>query len=350
MAAILKTMCTLGAAFVLATTVACQDDDSNDGTDMGGSAGAGAGAGVGGSSTTGGAPSGTGGGGGDVTAPASILEIAADNPDLSLLVDAVTKAGLAEALAGDPLTVFAPTNDAFVDLLEALGLASLDDLSAEQLKPILLYHVVGARVDAAAATTIAEGDGVAESLGGKFVLALDGDALTVDNATVIEADIEASNGIVHVIDAVLLPSITDIVTTDASLSGLKTLVLAADGDGGTPAIATALDAASTPGAWTLFAPNNSAVEAVTSPPSGQDLTNVLLYHAIANAEPVYAAAALALDNASVETAFAGHDVVVNGGTGVTITDETDATATVTVADLYAENGVIHVIDAVLLPD
>ncbi len=316
---------------------------------MGGAGGTSTG---GSSSSSGGSPSGSGGTGGDVNGAQTILEIASGNPDFSILVEAVTKAGLADDLAGNDLTVFAPTNEAFAALLDALGLESLDDLSAAQLRPILLYHVLGSVVDAEAAIGLAEtggDDAKVTALGGIFVLSLDGSDLLVDAATVVTPDIIASNGIIHAIDSVLLPSITDIVTTDETMTGLKSLVVDADAGAGTPKLVGALDGASGAGSWTLFAPDNDAVAAVTEAPTGQDLTNVLLYHALAGATPVYAAAALALDNASVETAYATHFITVDGGTGVAITDETDAESVVTVVDIYAENGVIHLIDGVLLP-
>ena len=318
--------------------------------DMGGAGGTSTG---GSSSSSGGSPTGSGGSGGDVNGAQTILEIASGNADFSILVAAVTKAGLADELAGNNLTVFAPTNAAFAALLGALGLDSLDDLSAAQLKPILLYHVLGSVVDAETAIGLAEAGGEGAkvaSLGGVFALSLDGTDLLVDAATVVTPDIIASNGIIHAIDSVLLPSITDIVTTDETMTGLKSLVVAADAGAGTPKLVGALDAAPAAGAWTLFAPDNAAVAAVNPAPTGQALTNVLLYHALAGATPVYAAAAQAFDNQSVETAYATHFISVDGGTAVTITDETDADSVVTVVDIYAENGVIHLIDGVLLPD
>lgn len=131
----------------------------------------------------------------------TIVEIAAGNPDFSTLVTAVTEAGLVETLNGDgPFTVFAPTNAAF----DALPAGTLDTLLADPtgaLADVLKLHVIAGAVDAAAATAAA-GTNV-ETLGGPVAVALDGDNLTVGGATVVTTDIQACNGIIHVIDAVI---------------------------------------------------------------------------------------------------------------------------------------------------
>ena len=145
----------------------------------------------------------------------SIAEVASSVPDLSILVDAVVAAGLVDALSNgeDVLTVFAPTNDAFVALLGALGLESLEDVPIDALTTVLLYHVVPGV--AAYSTDLTDG---------QVITTLEGSDLTVDlaldistgsvgveilgvgsDATVIIADVPACNSVVHVIDAVLLP-------------------------------------------------------------------------------------------------------------------------------------------------
>ncbi|MFN7150715.1 MAG: fasciclin domain-containing protein, partial [Microthrixaceae bacterium] len=131
----------------------------------------------------------------------TIVEIAAGNPDFSTLVTAVTEAGLVETLTGDgPFTVFAPTNAAF----EALPAGTLDSLLADPtgaLTDVLTLHVIAGSVNSEAAIAAA-GTNV-ETLGGPVAVALEGESLTVGGATVIQADIEACNGIIHVIDAVI---------------------------------------------------------------------------------------------------------------------------------------------------
>jgi uncharacterized surface protein with fasciclin (FAS1) repeats len=133
--------------------------------------------------------------------PGTIVEIAQATPELSTLVSAVTAAGLVETLSGPgPFTVFAPTNDAFA----TLPAGTLDTLLADptgDLTKILQLHVMSGAVDSAAAIEAA--GGTVETLGGPVSVELDGDNLVVGGATVVTADIEASNGIVHVIDAVI---------------------------------------------------------------------------------------------------------------------------------------------------
>ena len=135
------------------------------------------------------------------TANQNIVEIAQATPELSTLVQAVTAAGLAETLSGPgPFTVFAPTNAAF----EALPAGTLDTLLADptgQLANILKLHVVSGAVDSQAA--IAAAGGTVETLGGPVSVSLSGDQLMVGGATVTTADIEASNGVIHLIDAVI---------------------------------------------------------------------------------------------------------------------------------------------------
>lgn len=131
----------------------------------------------------------------------TIVEIAASNPDFSTLVTAVTAAGLVETLNGEgPFTVFAPTNAAFA----ALPAGTLDSLLADPsgaLTDVLKLHVLSGAVDSAAAVAAA-GTNV-ESLGGPVAVALDGETLTYGGAAVVTTDIEACNGIIHVIDAVV---------------------------------------------------------------------------------------------------------------------------------------------------
>jgi uncharacterized surface protein with fasciclin (FAS1) repeats len=142
----------------------------------------------------------------------TIVEIAAGNDDFSTLVTAVTAAGLVDTLSGDgPFTVFAPTNAAF-DALPEGTLESLLDDPTGALTDILKLHVIAGEVDSEAAIAAA-GTNV-QTLGGPVAVALDGENLTVGGATVIATDIEACNGIIHVIDAVITaPAVEDTTTT-----------------------------------------------------------------------------------------------------------------------------------------
>jgi uncharacterized surface protein with fasciclin (FAS1) repeats len=144
--------------------------------------------------------------------PGTIVDIAADNPDFSTLVAAVTAADLVDTLSGEgPFTVFAPTNAAF-DALPAGTLDTLLEDPGGALTDILLLHVISGAVDSEAA--IAAAGGTVETLGGPVTVELEGDNLVVGGATVVTADIEASNGIIHVIDAVITaPADTTTTTT-----------------------------------------------------------------------------------------------------------------------------------------
>jgi uncharacterized surface protein with fasciclin (FAS1) repeats len=131
----------------------------------------------------------------------NIVEIAKSNPDFSTLVTAVSAAGLAETLSGPgPYTVFAPTNAAFA----ALPAGTVDTLLKDpkgDLTNILKLHVLSGAVDSKAA--IAAAGGTVDTLGGPVKISLNGDKLVVGGATVVTADIKASNGVIHVIDAVI---------------------------------------------------------------------------------------------------------------------------------------------------
>ena len=135
------------------------------------------------------------------TSSQNIVQIAQSNPDFSTLVQAVTAAGLADTLSGPgPFTVFAPTNAAFA----ALPAGTLDTLLKDptgQLTSILKLHVVSAAVDSAAAKAAV--GGTVETLGGPVAVTESNGKLMIGGATITTADIKASNGVIHVIDAVI---------------------------------------------------------------------------------------------------------------------------------------------------
>ncbi|MFB0614185.1 fasciclin domain-containing protein [Aurantiacibacter poecillastricola] len=151
----------------------------------------------------------------EATTPGTIVEVAQGNPDFSTLVSAVTAADLGETLSGDgPYTVFAPTNEAF-DALPEGTLESLTTEDTEQLGNILTYHVVPSEVMAADLTAAIESAGE----GGYTIETVNGGTLTAmmeggnvvlqdaqgNTATVTSTDVDASNGVIHVIDTVLMP-------------------------------------------------------------------------------------------------------------------------------------------------
>lgn len=143
--------------------------------------------------------------------PHTVVEIATGNEDFSTLVAAVVQAELVDALSGEgPFTVFAPTNDAFAAALEALGITAEDLLASDGLTGILTYHVVAGKLMAAdvlAAVEAGGGTAMVETLNGASITVTveDGMVMIDGVATVVMTDLEADNGVVHVIDAVILP-------------------------------------------------------------------------------------------------------------------------------------------------
>lgn len=138
--------------------------------------------------------------------PGTIVDVAAGNPDFETLVTAVTAADLAETLSGDgPFTVFAPTNEAFAALPDGLLDALLLPENKDALTSILTYHVLPAEVMAADVTA-----GEAATVEGSMIDITTDDGVMVNDATVITTDVEASNGVIHAIDAVLVPPSVDV--------------------------------------------------------------------------------------------------------------------------------------------
>lgn len=139
-----------------------------------------------------------------VILPANVVNHAINNPNFSILVEAVVKAGLVDALSAEgPFTVFAPTNEAFTNLFNTLGVTGIADLTADQLTPILLYHVVSGNVTASqvntgSVPTLKEGSNINVVVSGMGVK-------LNSNSNVIATDVQGTNGVIHAIDAVLLP-------------------------------------------------------------------------------------------------------------------------------------------------
>jgi transforming growth factor-beta-induced protein len=258
-----------------------------------------------------------------------IVETAiASNPDeFNTLVEAVVAADLVATLKGDgPFTVFAPTDEAFAKLGVDLTM-----LSQEELRGILLYHVVSANV----MSTDLE-NGFVETAGGYSIQINTDNGAMINSARVIQADIQATNGIIHVIDEVLLPPSEDIVDKALSFNpdefnSLVAAVVQAD-------LVSTLKSA---GPFTVFAPTDAAFAALgvdIASLSKEDLTNILLYHVVPAS--VFSSD---LSEGSVETA-GGARITVSLDGGVKIND-----SNVIIADVMTTNGVIHVIDKVLLP-
>jgi len=134
----------------------------------------------------------------------NVVEIAIADERFSILVEAVSKAGLVDALSAEgPYTVFAPTNDAFEMLFKDLGVNGVEDLTAEQLTPILMYHVVSGKV---MASDVKSGKVATLNEEAWISIEVNSKGVTIDEASnVIITDVEGTNGVIHVIDRVLIP-------------------------------------------------------------------------------------------------------------------------------------------------
>ncbi len=272
----------------------------------------------------------------------SIVEIAQGNANLTSLVTALTKyPDLVTLLNGSgEFTVFAPTNDAFDGLLTAIGQNSIDDIPESVLRSVLEYHVVPGRT--IRSTDLANGTVTTEQ-GEDITVNVDNGVSFNGSAGVVTANVEANNGVVHVIDQVLVqPSVTPIVGTivaPAFFNKNFTTLIAAVQAASPSILTTLLDS----DAKTLFAPTNDAFAAagITSLPNRETLDAVLTYHVIgARVE-----AGDIADGSSSAATLNGDIFLSKGSAGVFINGSTEVTAT----NINASNGVVHVINRTLLP-
>ena len=258
----------------------------------------------------------------------------------SSLVAALSKADLVTTLQGDgPFTVFAPTDQAFTDAGIDLDSFTTDEEIAA-LADILLYHVYSGAVNAADVT-----DGLTVTMvnGDDASFTVTADAVMVGDATVTLADVPASNGVIHVIDTVLMPpaDLVNDIPTIASGTGVHTALVAALSKAD---LVTTLQG---DGPFTVFAPTDQAftdagidLDSFTTDEEIAALANILLYH-------VYSGAVNAADvtDGLTVTMVNGDDASFTVADGTVMVGD----ATVTAADVIASNGVIHVIDKVLMP-
>ncbi len=278
----------------------------------------------------------------------TITDIAAADPNFSILVEALKKAGLDDDLANasSSLTVFAPTNSAFTALLAELKVSSLNDIPVETLTKVLLYHVksdksVASQIKTGYYSTLANGP----AEGSKLSIYLDMNSAKINGRSKItKTDIIADNGVIHVIDKVLLPmSIAEhAVANESTFSSLVGALSAAN-------LVPALNDLSK--TYTVFAPTNDAFSALLKKLgvglkdlSAETLSPILLYHVVNGYVPsstVTAGYVPTLSSAfgkslSLQLSVAG---------GVKLNNSINVIAT----DVVATNGIIHVIDGVLLP-
>lgn len=282
-------------------------------------------------------------------ADGDIVDIASKNSDFSTLVAALQKAELVEALQAEgPFTVFAPSNAAFEKLLKDLDITADQLLAHPQLKDVLLYHVVSGKVMSTDLT-----DGMMPKTLETSTIKVDlTDGVKINEASVVTPDIAATNGVIHVIDSVLVPSsfklnpeetkepktVVDIALSSNDFSTLVAALQKAD----------LVETLKGDGPFTVFAPTNAAFEKLLKELdisaadliNQPDLAKVLLYHVVSGE-----VMSTDLTNGMEAATINGESIKIDLSNGVRVNN-----STVTTADLKAGNGVVHVIDTVLVPE
>lgn len=288
----------------------------------------------------------------DVVEQQNIVQIAQGNADLTSLVAAVTRAGLVDALsdANSNLTVFAPTNAAFSAFLTANGFASVDEVPVDVLTQILLNHVVGSELKAADLTTgyvstLATFGTTTANL--SLYVNTTGGVTLNGGAAVSAADVDASNGVVHVVDRVIgLPTVVTFATSNPDFSILVQALTRAD------LTTNFVEILSGAGPFTVFAPTNAAFAALLSELGVASLNDipvatleaVLTYHVVgANVR------AAALSEGQVVTTLNTQTFTIGLAGGAKITDANNRVANIVATDVQGANGVVHVLDKVILP-
>jgi uncharacterized surface protein with fasciclin (FAS1) repeats len=284
-----------------------------------------------------------------------IVDTAVAAGSFSTLAAALTAADLVDTLKGKgPFTVFAPTDEAFAKLPKG----ALDDLlkpeNKAKLAGILTYHVLSGEVMASDVTTM---DGkTAETVNGASIaIGVKKGVVTVDKATVVTTDIKSSNGVIHIIDSVMMPKEDDVVEAveEVALVDIVDTAVAAGSFSTLAAALTAADLVDTlkgKGPFTVFAPTDEAfaklpkgtLDDLLKPKNKAKLAGILTYHVLSG--EVMASAVTTMDGETAETVN-GASVAIGVKKGVVTVDK----ATVVTTDIKTSNGVIHVIDTVMMP-
>lgn len=267
-----------------------------------------------------------------------IVDTAVEAGSFQTLATALKAAGLVETLKGaGPFTVFAPTDEAFSKLPDGTLESLLKPENKDKLVAILTYHVVPGSVKAAEVVKLKD----AETVQGQSLAITAQSGVQVDGANVVKADILCSNGVIHVVDNVLLPK-ADIVETAVSSGKFNTLVAAVKAAG-------LVETLKGKGPFTVFAPTDEAfeklpagtVESLLKPENKDKLTAILTYHVVPG-------------RFSAEKVGTLSDAQTVQGTNLRFTTSEDGVmvnqSKVVAADIVCGNGVIHVIDSVLLPE
>lgn len=281
----------------------------------------------------------------------NIVELASDDEDLSILVDALAEADLATTLEGDgPFTVFAPTNTAFQALLDSNDdWNTLQDIPGDLLEDVLLFHVLGGEF----ASTDLNNSYIttfSTAFDEQVVLQVDvnGGVTFNGSAEPIVTDIDANNGLVHKIDEVMLPpNIVDLASNNDNFSSL---VAALTDSRHTTDFVSLLTGT---GPYTVFAPTNAAFQALLDSNDDWDsladidiatLEAVLTYHVVDGAN---VQSDQLTDDQSITTL--GGDLTTDLSDGAKLETTSGQSVDITLTDVQGTNGVIHVVDEVLLP-
>ena len=289
----------------------------------------------------------------------TIVDVAIGNDAFSTLVDIVVELDLVDTLSSDgPFTVFAPTNEAFTNSLNALGLTLQDLLDdPDLLKTIVLYHVVEGKVSSKDVSKLTQGT-LVQTVQGESIQIDNVGGIAIDESNVIIPDVRASNGVIHAIDSVLLPpSVREALELD-TIRGEDDIVTTAIDSGAFPTLVAAVQAAGLvdtlqgDGPFTVFAPTEEAFAQLledldmTADELLADtdlLTSVLTYHVI----PGFFTAddVLSLSFPAGVMTVEGSDVVIDQTSEGLFVNNSEVVDT----NITASNGIIHVINEVLLP-
>lgn len=284
----------------------------------------------------------------------SISGIASRTPDLSLLVDALNRADLVQTLGqSGSYTVFAPTNSAFTTFLSDNGYASLNEVPVNALKEILLNHVVSGTLNSSSLSTgyvktLGKGSASATNTLSMYVNTTSGVKLNgISNVTT--PNISATNGVIHIVDTVIgLPTVVTHALANPSFTTLVSALTRTD----QPDFAGILSG-TTNSPFTVFAPTNDAFSSLLTELGATSLNdinqitleNTLKYHVVAGANVLSAT----LSNNQLVTTFQGDDFTITTTDGAKITDANNRVSNIIAVDVQASNGVIHVLDKVILP-
>ncbi|WP_339648475.1 fasciclin domain-containing protein [uncultured Salegentibacter sp.] len=294
--------------------------------------------------------------GGDVIMPTNtIADFVAENDDYSSLQAALEVTGLDATLDGSAnYTVFAPNNAAFNSFLSANGFSSLDEVPTDVLTEILLNHVQEGEITSGALSTgyiESMATGMASDSPLSLYINTEDGVMINGVSTVTTADVEVDNGVIHAVNAVIgLPDVTTFATADPNFD---ILVQALTADESFTFVET-LMMTDAPAPFTVFAPTNAAFANVLADLElaglgdipADLLSSILTYHVVASSN---VRAGDLSDGMMVETLETG-SFTINLGDNVTITDENGRTATIIATNIQANNGVIHALDTVLLPE